>query len=326
MGDSFQFARRTAFIGVGGIAIAGFLGGRAFAAPMAPVGLFPDAFDVFISPTMVQPMPRTLGLEVSGEMGDVVLAVIADTDLYELATRSTIASERTRTEGLVREVGSQGITVETEAELPERILRDGNAEVIVGSRKVNWPPRDVAVGADAPEAEVRDKSGNISRVMAFDQVPVRAWGVELACQWRELRWAARCRTFIPVQIVVKSVGPFETPLELFIHVRLDGVVVPDIERVDMIDAPNGVRVARTSRIGGGWVITLRGTIAVGESVRLGLQVIAATPGRELDRFEAPQVDVRAAQADRGQRLTGRESAIRLDSAYNASTIREWTPE
>jgi hypothetical protein len=316
-----------------------------------------DALTVKAPPGGVRPLlvpgsagpieaPRALGVSLhalSPLAAGLRVVVEFDPRVYELAPDRTVsATSATGTDRPVRAGWGKAVTdpgtglVNVPVTLGEAVEQGSTVTIVAGSVRTDLYPRDVIRDyrpVVAAVAAKRSDTGNaVEQRLVQPAAPEpstpgsQPWGCEAGVLWQELRWGQGFRSWCARSASVISVGPGPVPAGYTVRVQADARLVRRLRNVSARTMSGRTLYGTARDISAGAVCGLEWTAAAelppGEQAVIGLEVSPATPRGPLDGIKNPVVEVIGPRAHAlTQRLTQRESVVRLGSRYDLGSAR-----
>lgn len=140
------------------------------------------------------------------------------------------------------------------------------------------------------------------------------WGASVGAGWQVLAWGEGYHVWYPGSVTLRSVGPAPLPAGSRLTVQADAQVLASLVLGQGAEAVTAATV--------GTVLSATYTtpeLAEGQVLTLPVTVEARDLDGPLDHLEPAVVTVSSPEAAGTQRSTGRESASRVDDAYDEAT-------
>jgi hypothetical protein len=149
------------------------------------------------------------------------------------------------------------------------------------------------------------------------------WGAAISVGWEIVTWGDGFHTWLPSGIVVRATGPAAIPKGTRVEVRVDRRVFNSsiVGAKNTHQAPGRAHGEALVAI---YAIPQR--IPAKSLFVIPVEANISTPTGKIASFEAPTVDLIATTGSSWQRLTGAESAARVDNATDAASRAKYGPQ
>lgn len=247
-----------------------------------------------------------------------IFTIAWDTRLYVLGASPRLTDEagdqiRCEFQGSSKAVSENVRQVQVKVGAP---LRDGQTYVLNAGAKrdLRYPndliskplSADVAVGGSMIKARTL---APVDEGKPSDGV----WGAIVGTGWKPVAWDNVFYTWLPEIVTIRSVGPAPIPAGTLIEVQFDARLASAMSFVD-----TGRARLSTTRSQSSTSVTVSHALAeeIPAESRYNMLTLASLRklGGSIPGIQPPTVQVRAAEASTGQRATGEESQVRMDSA------------